>query len=68
MTAAVQYLGKATLLVQKVQNAVLLLDQVKHILVVNKLDVAPVNLLLLILSLRTSGANGKSLAGSRRKQ
>lgn len=52
--AAVGYLGKATLLVQKVQNAVLLLDQVKHILVVNKLDVAPVNLLLLILSLCTS--------------
>lgn len=45
------YLGKAALLIQKIQNAVLLLNQVEHILVVNKLNVAPVNLLLLILSL-----------------
>lgn len=38
-------------LVQQVQDACLALNQVQHILVVHKLNVAPVNLLTLILSL-----------------
>lgn len=46
------YLWEAALLVQKVQDTQPLLNQVQHILVVHKLNVAPVNGFTLILSLQ----------------
>jgi hypothetical protein len=43
--------GEPALLIQQIQDAHLALNEVQHILVVYELDVAPVNLLTLILSL-----------------
>jgi hypothetical protein len=44
--------GEPALLVQQVQHSQPALNEVQHVLVVHKLDVAPVNLLTLILSLK----------------
>lgn len=43
------------LFVQQVQHAQLALDQVQHILVVDEVDVAPIDALLLVLSLQAGG-------------
>jgi hypothetical protein len=43
--------GEPALLVQQVQHAHLALDEVKHVLVVHKLDVGPVDALALVLGL-----------------
>ena len=62
------YPGEAALLVQEVQDAQgLLLDQVQHVLVVHKVDVAPVDGLLLILPLRRR-PSVTSQAGARKPQ
>ena len=51
MCSARGYLGEATLLVKHVQDPHPLLNQVQHVLVVHKLNVAPVDGFPLVLSL-----------------
>jgi hypothetical protein len=60
--------GEPALLIQQVHYAQFSLNEVQHVLVVNKLNVAPVNALSLILSLTGGGGRGQGKKGARAKK